>query len=457
MKLKQVIKDYPITLTASVNVMLAGFQCAFTQPSFGVFSMLFTGAVLVRGRHTVSRMLVAAGVRASRHARFHRFFRAGRWTMDQLWECFAQLVVQQFVGAGEPLRLAVDDTAQRKTGAKIYGVGVVLDNRPALHKSMSFCWGLTWVIATLLIRVPLWKGRLFALPVMARLYRKEKLCRRQKRPFKTKGALALEMIEAIAAWFPQCKMLLHVDGGYAGGDLMKHLPQSVEVLGRARWDAALYALPPARTSKGRGRPRIRGRRLPTPREMAEQPGQGQEAWRRLKLRGGKLYEIRSWVVLRPKVFGSRPIRLVATRRAKPDAAIQFFYCTDLKMEPHAVVRGYDDRWAIEMFFHELKERMGFEHPQCWTEQSVERTAPFLLLVAGLVQHWFLSQNDPRLIGFRPRWLSRQRRESRPPSFSEMLAALRRHILGRTFSCRSSSRSDLLQNIRALVDLAAYAA
>ena len=452
MKLKQVIKDYPITLTASVNVMLAVFQCAFTQPSFGVFSMLFTGAVLVRGRHTVSRMLVAAGVRASHHARFHRFFRAGRWTMDQLWECFAKLVVQQFVGAGEPLRLAVDDTAQRKTGAKIYGVGVVFDNRPALHKSMSFCWGLTWVIATLLIRVPLWKGRLFALPVMARLYRNEKLCRRQKRPFKTKGALALEMIEAIAAWLPQHKVLLHVDGGYAGGRLMKHLPQRVEVLGRARWDAALYDLPPEKGKGKRGRPKSRGRRLPTPRTLAEQ---SPEPWKRLKLRG-KLYEIKSWIVLWPKVFGSRPIRLVATRRAKPDAAIQFFYSTDLKMQPEAVVRGYLDRWAIEMLFHEVKERMGFEDPQCWTEQSVERTAPFLLLTTGLVQHWFLSKNDPELIGFRPRWLNRQR-ESRPPSFSEMLAALRRHILGGSFSCRSSSRDDLLENLRSLVDLAAYAA
>jgi hypothetical protein len=155
MKLKRLIRDYPITLTASVNVMLAAFQCAFTQPSFAVFSMLFTGAVLVRGRHTVTRMLVAAGVRCSHHARFHRFFRGGRWEMDQLWACFAKLVVPQFVAAGEPIRIAVDDTAQRKTGDKIYGVGVVFDNRPALHKSMSFSWGLTWVIATVLVRVPL--------------------------------------------------------------------------------------------------------------------------------------------------------------------------------------------------------------------------------------------------------------------------------------------------------------
>ena len=108
-------------------------------------------------------------------------------------------------------------------------------------------------------------------------------------------------------------------------------------------------------------------------------------------------------------------------------------------------------------FHEAKERMGFEDPQCWTEQSVQRTAPFLLLVTGLVQHWFLTQNEPKLIGFRPRWLNRRRLAGVPPSFSEMLAAMRRTILSDAFSCRSASKGDLLENLRALVQLAAHAA
>ena len=69
-KLRQVVRDYPITLTASVNGVLANFAVAFTQPTFAVFALLFTGAVLVRGRHTVTRMLVAAGVHAAHHARF---------------------------------------------------------------------------------------------------------------------------------------------------------------------------------------------------------------------------------------------------------------------------------------------------------------------------------------------------------------------------------------------------
>ena len=454
MKLKQIVKDYPITLTASVNVVLMGLQCAFTRPTFAVFAVLFTGAVLVRGRHTVTRMIVAAGIRASHHARFHRFFHSARWDMDTLWECLAKMVVQALVPAGQRLRIGIDDTAQKKTGGKIYGVGAVHDNRPAFRKGFSLSWGLTWVVATVIVRVELWGEHDFAIPILARLYRKQKLCLSSGRPLQSKPQLALEMIRKIAQWFPKQPVLLHLDGGYASEPLMKHLPEEVDVVGRARSDAAVYALPVPAKTRRRGRPRVRGRRLPAPRRMAQQVA---TAWEPFDTRSGKPHELKHWTVLWPRVFGRRPIQLVATRPATPDASLAFFYGTDLTMTPLEIVQGYESRWAIEILFHEAKERMGFEDPQCWTERSVERTAPFLLLVAAVVQHWFLTQNDATLIGFRPRWLNRRRRPAVPPSFSEMLAALRCTILNEAFSCRSASKHDLLENLRTLVQLAAHAA
>jgi len=49
LRIDQVVRDYPITLTVSVNGLLANFAVAFTEPTFGVFALLFTGAVLVKG------------------------------------------------------------------------------------------------------------------------------------------------------------------------------------------------------------------------------------------------------------------------------------------------------------------------------------------------------------------------------------------------------------------------
>ena len=92
-----------------------------------------------------------------------------------------------FLSKDRPVLLGGDDTAQRKTGAKIYGAGMVHDNRPAARKGWDLSWGLTWVVLTVLVRVPLWPDRVFAIPIGARLYRKKKFCRNGSgHKFKTK-------------------------------------------------------------------------------------------------------------------------------------------------------------------------------------------------------------------------------------------------------------------------------
>ena len=42
---------------------------------------------------------------------------------------------------------------------------MVYDNRPAARKGDVLRWGLTWVVMAVLIRVPLWKGHVFAIPI----------------------------------------------------------------------------------------------------------------------------------------------------------------------------------------------------------------------------------------------------------------------------------------------------
>ena len=147
--------------------------------------------------------------------------------------------------------------------------------------------------------------------------------------------------------------------------------------------------------------------------VAHRPGD----WTVVKLANGKRYEVQSWVGLWWSVFRERPVLVVASRRApsRPGdhpGEVQFFYTTDLTMTPKQVLESYADRWAIECLFHEVKERMGFEEPQCRTEKAVERTAPFLLWTAGIVQYWFLVQNKPGLMAWRPRWRNRRKASAR---------------------------------------------
>ena len=455
MKSTEAVHDYSIILPASVNGILALFATAFNSPTMAVFVTLFAGAVLVRGRHTVTRMIVAAGIRVSHHARYHRFFSKARWRTASLWKVLAVAVVKALVRADATVWVAVDETAQRKTGSKIHGVGMVFDNRPKPRKGNDLVWGLTWVVASVIVQAPLWPGRLFAIPVSMRLYRSKRTCRRERMHFKTKPALALEMLHEIASWLPDRRIRLHVDGGYAAGCLMKKRPARMHAVGRLRADAALRSVPEYRAPR-RGRPRVLGLRIPCPQDcVARQP----DCWRRARVNGSWRYERQWWIAQWPAVFGRDPILIVASRRRacrhhpKPGQP-QFFYSTDLSMTPEQVLEAYERRWTIERLFHDLKERMGFEDPQCRTRQAVERTTPFLVFVAGVVQYWFLSTADRALVGWQPRW---NRKPADCVSFSDMLAAFRREILTEGFSHRSTPDADLKEKLWALIESAAYAA
>jgi len=104
-------------------------------------------------------------LRVSHHSRFHRFFSQADWQMSELWKRLAVAVVNNLVAAGAVIWLAIDETACRKTGSKIYNAGMVFDNRPKLRKGDDLIWGLTWVVASIIVQVPLWPGRGFAIPI----------------------------------------------------------------------------------------------------------------------------------------------------------------------------------------------------------------------------------------------------------------------------------------------------
>jgi len=77
--------------------------------------------------------------------------------------------------------------------------------------------------------------------------------------------LAEEIITEIASWLSQRSFSLSADGAYASL-ARRPLPRTT-LTSRMRRDTALYEAPPPRTGKP-GRPRKKGKRLPTPVAMA---------------------------------------------------------------------------------------------------------------------------------------------------------------------------------------------
>jgi len=99
----------------------------------------------------------------------------------------------------QPLRVVLDDTLNPHKGPHIFGlechVDPVFSSRH--HKILRF--GLCWVVLSVVVRVPFSK-RIWALPVLFRLYQAKKSCPADACQKKTD--LARTLLDVLCAAFP---------------------------------------------------------------------------------------------------------------------------------------------------------------------------------------------------------------------------------------------------------------
>lgn len=92
---------------------------------------------------------------------------------------------------------------------------------------------------------------------------------------------ARQAILQIHRWLPDRQLIVVADSGFAALELLAAVASSATVITRLRMDAALYEPHPKRTAGQLGRPRKRGKRLPSPTESAADP---RKRWHRVSIR-----------------------------------------------------------------------------------------------------------------------------------------------------------------------------
>lgn len=292
-------------------------------------------------------------------------------------------------------------------------------------------WGHNWVVATLLVEgLPWAPSKVWALPILSRLYRNRQGCpkgRQGKKPpvdpnHRTRPELALEMIQELAAAFPSRRIIVVADSAYGGRSVLRHLPENVELISRVHCKAALYEPASPRLPNQKGASRQQGAWLPG---MTEWAGDEAQPWQTVAFDRYGLQAtlaIKARQALYYKAGGSRVLTIVLTRDAggggRPDAML---YCTRLDGTVLQILQTYAARWAIEVLFFNAKQFMGLEDPANRLEKAVERTAPFALVLYGVTVLWF-HQEGHRRVRYPERPWYRAKRE---PSFADMLSTLRR--------------------------------
>jgi hypothetical protein len=324
------------TLPPSLAALLMAFQPCFTAPTYRTFCALACGFLAQTGRRTVCGMLVGAGLsRVWPHDRAHYFFARARWSPERLGLTLARLVVELLIPDGAPVLVAVDDTLFRRRGKKVWAASWFHDGSAVGAHPVGY--GNNWVIAGIVVTLP-FLARPVCLPVLARLVVKHTTSA-------SRLYLARAMIEALAGALPGRQIHGVGDAAYSGKDL-RGLDDRITWTTRLRKDAALYGLAPPRTRK-RGRPKLKGDRLPALKVLAARAAFTQHDVTRY----GKTTSVQAAVIscLWYSVFGPRPVHVVLIRDTTTSGGYDLaLVTTDTGACPARVIERYAARWSIEI-------------------------------------------------------------------------------------------------------------
>ena len=404
---------------ASLMTLLAAFSPLFTAPSFRTFTMLACGFLAQPGKRTVCGMLAGAGLsRLWPHDRAHSFFSRARWSPDDLGIAAARLVISLLVPDGEPVEVLIDDTLLRRRGKKVWAASWFHDG--SAQGPAKTGYGNNWVVLAVRVRLPM-ISRPVAVPAMAKLVIKG-----------TSSAsrlwLARRMVTRLARELPGRRISVTADSAYAGREL-KQLPDGVTWTTRLRANAALHALPPARTGK-RGRPPKKGDRLPSLAKIAAAAAFSQVTVTRY----GKTetIAIHAFTCLWYSVAGTAPVTVILIRDKSETGCDLALVTTETALDSARVIERYAARWAIEVAIEDAKQLFGTGQARNRTARAVERTIPFMLACQAITVCWYATAGhhpaDAEARRLDAPWYTAKTE----PSTADMTAKLRRVIIAAKF-------------------------
>ena len=353
--------------------------------------ILLVGAVLAPGQRTVASALHVMGLSGDRnYARYHHVLNRAAWSPLQEAHILLNLLIQYLDQEDGPLVFGVDETVERRGGPKISARGIYRD---AVRSSRSYLVkvsGLRWVCLMWLGHIP-WAGRYWALPFLTVLAPSERYFRQRGRTPQKLTGRARQIVLQLRRWLPRRPLVLVGDSGYAvpvswhgAGSVPAALLPIAAATGYLHNPFAsgrgLYEPAPARLPGQNGRPRVKGRRLPTLKELIDHSGvpweQASVAWYDGATRTVEIIsQTAVWYHTgKPPV----PIRWVLIRDPQGEFAPQALLCTGLAVAPAQILEWFVLRWQLEVTFHETRAHLGVETQRQWSDRAIAHTTPILM-------------------------------------------------------------------------------
>lgn len=376
------------TLPKKYSTILKEFSQLFSKRIWERVQVLLAGAILSPAERTVTAALRAVGLSQEKHFQnYHRVLNRAVWSSLDASKILLMLLVNAFAMFG-PIVFGLDDTIERRRGANIKAKGIYRDPVRSSHSHMVKASGLRWLSLMLLAPIS-WAGRVWALPFLTVLAPSERYYETKACKHKKLTDWARQMLFQLRKWLPQRSLVVVADSSYAVIELlgqMSRLESPICMITRFRLDAALYE-PVVLTPGKMGRPRKKGKRLPTLETTLDDE---QTVWQPLVVQewyGEKQREIE--IVSGTAVWyhsGKPPLPIcwVLIRDPKKKFKSQALLCTNLETSPEQIIKWFLRRWQVEVTFHEVRTHLGVETQRQWADLAISRITPALLSLFSLV-------------------------------------------------------------------------
>ena len=440
------------TLPPEIVRVLRVFEDVFSERVWDWVQVLVVGAILTPGQRTVAAVLRVMGLSDERqYQNYHRVLNRARWSSREVSRRLLLAVVEAFVPGEGPVLVGLDETIERRRGAKIAAKGIYRDPVRSSKSHFVKASGLRWISMQVLAEIP-WAGRIWGLPFLTVLAPSERYNLARGRRHKTLPEWGRQMIRQLRHWLPDRALVVVADSTYAVLELLAdaaRLPRPVTVVTRLRLDAALYDPVPVREPGTKGRPRVKGERQPT---LAQRLLDPDTTWETLTVPwyGGGTAQLEAATGTALWYHPGDPtvaLRWVLLRDPAGQFEPQAFLSTDPTVPPLQIVTWFVARWPLEVTFQEVRAHLGVETQRQWSDLAILRTTPALLGLFSLVTLCARVRLDGQPLPVRQAaWYAKT-----VPTFSDTLAFVRRRLWPVTVFSTSPSSDEVIEIPRTLFD------
>jgi len=368
--------------------LLPLFASAFTPATFARVQLLVVAALLTTGRRTSSNLLrLVRPLSQGDDSSYHRVLSQAKWSGLRLAARLVRLLLKYFWTKG-PITLIGDDTVSEHRGRKVYGKARHRDPVRSSHSYTAYRYGHKWVVLTVLVPFP-FATRPWTLPVLVALYRSPKDNQQRRRKHKTPAQL-MQLLKILLRWFPDRSFVFAGDAGYGSHEMARFAQKTrgrLQLVSKFSPDANLYEPPPPYS--GHGRPRVKGAKLPSPKQVVAQGAQRTRL--NVSWYGGGRREVEvvsgtgQWY---KSGQGLVAVRWVWVHDLTGQHRDEYLFSTAVSLSAQEIVERYTQRWNIETTLEEMRAHLGLETTRGRCVQTVLRAEPCLFGLYSLVALWY---------------------------------------------------------------------